>query len=381
MAEQVNPTGAHPTDGERVGASAGRAPLAREKVRSRRDGSAVPLDETDKKLLNLMQGSFALTERPFAHVADLAGIPEDDVMTRVQRLLDKRIIRELTPIFDTRALGYSSMLVAAKVDPANPHRAAQFINSHPGVTHNYLRNHEFNLWFTLAVEPDSRLGLDGTLDVMAAETGAESIRQLPTLKLFKIRMDLEMEGGTDALSKPGEAVEPLELDPIEVTPDDVEVIRATQGPMAVRSDAYVPAAEKLGVPVSEVLAKLESLRERGGLRRVAAILYHRRAGFSANGMGVWAVPPDDILDTGKRMAAFRGISHCYQRPTYADWPYSVFTMAHGRSKEECDAVLDAIATATGIEQRATLYSSTEFKKVRMLYFTDAFKRWEEEYAG
>jgi len=79
------------------------------------------------------------------------------------------------------------------------------------------------------------------------------------------------------------------------------------------------------------------------------------------------------------MAAFRGISHCYQRPTYADWPYSVFTMAHGRSKEECDAVLDAIAESCGITERATLYSSTEFKKVRMLYFTDDFKRWEEEH--
>ena len=114
---------------------------------------------------------------------------------------------------------------------------------------------------------------------------------------------------------------------------------------------------------------------------MAAILYHRRAGFSANGMGVWAVPDDQILDLGRQMAAFRGISHCYQRPTYADWPYSVFTMAHGRSKEECDAVLDAIADASGIEERATLYSSTEFKKVRMLYFTDDFKRWEEEHAS
>jgi siroheme decarboxylase len=350
------------------------------KVRSRRGGAAVPLDETDKKLLNLMQGSFALVEHPFAHVAGLAGISEDEVMQRVQRLLDKRIIREITPIFDTRALGYSSMLVAAKVDASAPHRAAQFINSHPGVTHNYLRNHEFNLWFTLAVEPGSKLGLDGTLDVMAARTGAESIRQLPTLKLFKIRMDLEMEGGTDALSAPGQAVEPLELDPIELSAVDVETIRATQGPMAVRPDPYAPAAERLGVPVSDVLARLESLRERAGLRRVAAILYHRRAGFSANGMGVWAVPADDVLQTGKRMAAFRGISHCYQRPTYADWPYSVFTMAHGRSKEECDAILDSIAETTGISERATLYSSTEFKKVRMLYFTDAFRRWEEEHA-
>ena len=353
------------------------APL---KVRSRRDGAAIPLDEADKKLLNLMQGSFALTRRPFAHVAGLAGLEEQEVMGRVQRLLDKRIIREITPIFDTRALGYQSMLVAAKVDSEHPHRAARIINSHPGVTHNYLRSHDFNLWFTIAVEPGSKLGLGGTLDVLAAETGAQSIRQLPTLKLFKIRMDLEMEQGTDALAAAGQAVEPRELDPIELSGDDIETIRATQGPMPVVSEPYAPAAERLGTSQDEVLRRLESLRERDGLRRVAAILFHRRAGFSANGMGVWEVPEAEVLETGKRMAAFRGVSHCYQRPTYPDWPYSVFTMAHGRSKEECDAILDSIAAATGITGRATLYSSTEFKKVRMLYFTGDFRRWEEERA-
>jgi siroheme decarboxylase len=352
--------------------------MAGMKVRSRRDGAAIPLDDADRKLLNLMQGSFELARRPFAHVAKLAGLTEDEVMARVQRLLDKRIIREITPIFDTRALGYKSMLVAAKVDPEFPHRAAKIINTHPGVTHNYLRNHDFNLWFTIAVEPGSQLGLDGTLDALARETGAQSIRQLPTLKLFKIRMDLEMEAGTEALSAAGEAAEPRELDPIELCDEDVATIRATQGPMPVVAEPYAPAAERLGVTQEEVLARLASLRERDGLRRVAAILYHRRAGFSANGMGVWKVPDDEVLATGKRMAAFRGVSHCYQRPTYADWPYSIFTMAHGRSKEECDAILESIAAATGITERATLYSSTEFKKVRMLYFTDDFRRWEEE---
>ncbi len=183
------------------------APLARPKVRSRREGAAIPLDDVDKRLLNLMQGRFALTTRPFEHVAGLAGIPAEDVMTRVRRLLDKRIIREITPIFDTRALGYSSMLVAAKVDPEHPHRAAQIINGHPGVTHNYLRDHDFNLWFTIATEPGSPLGLDGTLELLAGLTGAESVRQLPTLRLFKINMNLEMEGGTEQLAAAAEAAE------------------------------------------------------------------------------------------------------------------------------------------------------------------------------
>jgi DNA-binding Lrp family transcriptional regulator len=350
------------------------------KTRSRKDGAAVPLDETDKRLLNLMQGSFPLAERPYAEVAGMAELSEDEVLRRTRRLLDERIIREVTPIFDTRVLGYSSMLVAAKVDPEHPWRAAKIINEHPGVSHNYLRDHDFNLWFTIATEPGSKLGVQGTLDVLADLTGAQSIRQLPTLRLFKIRMDLEMEKGTDALAAVAEAVDHREPEAIELSDLDLAVIRATQGPMEPIEEPFAPAASKLGVPVAKLLDHLESMRERRALRRVAAILFHRRAGFSANGMGVWKVPEERILELGPRMASFRGISHCYQRPTYADWPYSVFTMAHGRSKDECDAILDSIAVDTGIEDRRTLYSSTEFKKIRMLYFTGAHQEWEAQYA-
>jgi DNA-binding Lrp family transcriptional regulator len=350
------------------------------KARSRKEGAAVPLDEVDKKLLNLLQGRFPLAERPFAEVARLADMAEDEALRRTRRLLDERIIRELTPIFDTRVLGYKSMLVAAKVDPENPWRAAKVINSHPGVSHNYLRNHNFNIWFTIAVEPDSELGLEGTLEVLQRLTGAESIRQLPTLRLFKIRMDLEMEADTDALAAAGVAEEPKDPEPIELSDLDLAVIRASQGPMQAIPEPYEPAAAKLGTSQRELLEHLERMRERRALRRVAAILFHRRAGFSANGMGVWRVPEEQIMELAPRMAAFRGISHCYQRPTYPDWPYSVFTMAHGRSKQECDAILDSIADFTGIEERRTLYSSTEFKKIRLLYFTDEHKKWEAEHA-
>ena len=350
------------------------------KVRSRKDGSAIPLDELDRKLLNLLQGSFPIAARPYGRVAELAGIPEEEVLARTKRLLDERIIREITPIFDTRVLGYSSMLVAARVDSENPWRAAKIINSHPGVSHNYLRDHDFNLWFTIATEPDSQLGLDGTLEVLERLTGAESVRQLPTLRLFKIRMDLEMEKGTEALAAAAEAVDHREPEAIELSELDYAVIRAAQGPMDVTPEPFAAVATELGISQEALFEHMESMLERRALRRVAAILFHRRAGFSANGMGVWKVPEERIVELGPRMASFRGISHCYQRPTYADWPYSVFTMAHGRSKEECDAILDSIAADTGIEERRTLYSSTEFKKVRLRYFTDEHKRWEAEHA-
>jgi len=355
--------------------------LVTPKIRSRKDGAAVSLDDVDRRVLNLMQGSFPLAPRPYAAVAAEAQLGEDELLARVQRLLDERIIRQVTPIYDTRALGYGSMLVAAKVDPEHPWRAAKIVNSHPGVSHNYLRNHDFNMWFTLAVESDSKLGMQGTLDVLQQLTGARSIRQLPTLKLFKIRMDLEMQGDTQTLASEGAAQQPVDLEGVAYDELDKQVIRATQGDLPVAAEPYAPAAAALGMTQTQLLEHLSAMSERGILRRVAAILYHRRAGFSANGMGVWKVPDEQIAQLGPRMAAFRGISHCYQRPTYADWPFSIFTMAHGRSKEQCDAILDAIAGEFQIAERATLYSSTEFKKIRLLYFTDAFKAWEREHAG
>jgi siroheme decarboxylase len=348
------------------------------KVRSRKDGAAIPLDDTDKRLMNLLQSSFPLDPEPFAAVASEAGLQVEETLERTQRLLDGRIIREITPIFDTRALGFDSMLVAAKVDAENPHRAAKIINAHPGVSHNYLRTHEFNLWFTIATPPDSELGLQGSLDVLQRLTGAESIRQLPTLKLFKINMNLEMEKGTDALASIAEAATPRELGRQPYDDFDIAVIRALQGPMAAVERPYDEAAEEVGIPVERFLGHLDGMVDRKILRRVAAILYHRRAGFSANGMGVWRVPDEQILEVGARMASVRGISHCYERPTYEDWPYSVFTMAHGRSKEECDAILQSIADEHELHgsDRATLYSSTEFKKIRLHYFTEDYAEWE-----
>jgi DNA-binding Lrp family transcriptional regulator len=356
--------------------------LPQSKARSRKDGAAIALDEADKRLMNLLQSSFPLDPEPFALVASEATMELDDVLSRTRRLLDERIIREITPIFDTRALGYESMLVAAKVDAEHPQRAAAAVNSHPGVSHNYLRTHDFNLWFTIATPPDSRLGLPGTLEVLMRETGAESMRQLPTLTLFKINMNLEMEKGTDALATAVDAAPPRELDAQPYDERDIAVIRALQGPMDAVERPYDGAAAELGMPTPELLDHLRGMVDRKILRRVAAILFHRRAGFSANGMGVWKVPEAEIMETGRRMASFRGISHCYQRPTYEDWAYSVFTMAHGRSKQECDAILDSIAEecGMGVDDRATLYSSTEYKKIRLHYFTDEYAAWEAEHS-
>ncbi|MHB8491239.1 MAG: siroheme decarboxylase subunit alpha [Solirubrobacteraceae bacterium] len=342
---------------------------------------AAALDELDRRLLNLMQRQFPLEPRPYAVLADAAQITEREALKRAQRLLKLRIIRQVTPIYDTRALGYDSMLVAARVDREQIRSAAKMVNSHPGVSHNYLRNHELNMWFTIAVAPNSALGLDGTLEILRELTGVTAMRKLPTLTLFKIRMELDMEGGKEALAGPGVVQQPMDHEPVPYDELDVRVIRATQGEMPVTAEPYALPAERLSMSTEDLIEHMQGMRERGLLRRVAAILSHRRAGFSANGMGVWKVPAERIMEIGPQMAAFRGVSHCYHRPTYEDWPYSIFTMAHGRSQVACESVLAAIAEHTGIDEYAVLYSTTEFKKVRLRYFTDDLRSWEHEYVG
>ena len=283
------------------------------------------------------------------------------MIERTQRLLDERIIREITPIFDTRALGYSSMLVAAKVDSEHPHRRGADHQRAPGRLAQLPAHPRVQPLVHDRDRARLRARPRGHARRPAASSpGAESIRQLPTLKLFKINMNLEMEKGTDALAAAAEA------DDAHVTRRGraLRRLRHRRDPGAAGTDGGShrrpthPAAASWGSTVDALLDQLEEMIERKLLRRVAAILYHRRAGFSANGMGVWKVPEEQIAELGPRMAAVRGISHCYERPTYPDWPYSVFTMAHGRSKEECDAVLDGVADDCGSRRRPTARRST-----------------------
>ncbi len=340
------------------------------------------IDETDKKLLNLLQADVPLVPEPFAAIGKDLGIAEADVLERIGRLKADKIIRQISAIFDTRALGYASSLVAARVPAAKLEEAAAVINGHPGVSHNYRRNDAFNLWFTIAVPPDSRLGLERTVERLGELAGAESIRLLPTLRLFKIGVKLDMTGEGDPANQTEapaytdkERAESLKT---PITEDEIRVIRVIQKDFPIVPRPYDGLAKAAGLSLDAFLDTARRFIERKQLRRVAAVLHHRAAGFKANAMGIWAVPPDRVEEVGAAMAGFAAVSHCYLRPTYPDWPYNVFTMVHGRSVDECTAILESIARKTGIREMKALYSTREYKKVRVSYFTPETYAWEEK---
>ena len=136
---------------------------------------------------------------------------------------------------------------------------------------------------------------------------------------------------------------------------------------------------RLGIDETAMLELLESFRTRKLMRRFAAVMNHRTAGFKANAMGVWAVPEERLAEIGPQMASFAAVSHCYRRPTYEDWPYTVFTMVHGQSARDCEATIEAIRDDTGIDEYALLWSIKEYKKVRLRYYTPEWQAWSDRH--
>jgi DNA-binding Lrp family transcriptional regulator len=342
--------------------------------------TASDMDAIDQHLLNEMQDRFPLIREPFAELARRAETTEADVIARLKALRVSGILRQVSPIFDTKALGYSTSLVAMRVPEERLKGAAEVVNAHPGVSHNYKRTHEFNMWFTIAVPAGS--DLQAHVDALHKEAGAVSTRMLPTLRLFKIGVTLDMTGERpiDDRSAPQYTHEQREVaSKNTLTERDIELVRAVQGDLALEPDPFAAPAAVLGMSVDELIAALEDLQRRGYLRRFAAILRHRKAGFGANGMAVWVVPQSDIAEMGQTMAGYTTISHCYQRPVYEDWKYNLFTMIHARKKGECEDFVAQLSKEHGLDDFAVLYSTTEFKKIRLAYFTPEFDEWEKRH--
>ena len=340
------------------------------------------LSDQDRELLNAVQWDFPLEPRPFAALGERLGLAEPEVRARVEAVKASGVLRQLSAIFDTRALGYDSSLVAAKIDPDRVDEAAGVISEHPGVSHNYKRNHAFNLWYTIAVPPDE--SLDAHLDVLHRDSGAIVTRKLPTLQLYKIGVKLDMTGQTAANAKAevSEHERPERrphMDAPVLSDLEVAAIRVVQEDLPVVERPFAAEGELIGCSEDEVLELLRSFRERKLMRRFAAVMNHRTAGFKANAMGVWAVPQDQLDELGPQMASFALVSHCYRRPTYPDWPYSVFTMVHGKVGRDCEETIAAIRDETGVDEYALLWSVKEYKKTRVRYFTSEWDAWRAEH--
>ena len=326
------------------------------------------LGESDKELLNEIQWTFPLITRPFDTIAKKFDTTPEIIKEKLNHLKEIGVLRQLSAIFDTRKLGYTSSLVAMEIEHDKLEYVASQINRHPGVSHNYERDHQFNLWFTLAVPPGA--DLDSELEKFNVLKGIKKVRKLPTLQLFKIGVKLDMIDDKKHEIAPTEEKKEIKNIKFEPTEDDKDFIRELQKDMEIIDEPFVKAANNLGITEDELFSKMKHYESLGVLRRFAAILRHRQVGFTANGMIVWKVPEDRITSVGETLGSFPQISHCYERPTYDDWPYNVFSMIHCKTHDEAYDVAKTIQNQIDVNDYKILFSSREFKKTRVEYFVE-----------
>ncbi|TSA82584.1 Lrp/AsnC family transcriptional regulator [Deinococcus detaillensis] len=327
-------------------------------------------------LLNRIQKDIPLVQRPYAVLAQEVGLSEAEALTILREVKASGVLRQVSAIFDTRTLGYQSSLVAAVYDEEQLDAGAEIVNQHPGVSHNYKRNHDFNLWYTIAVPPESDLAAH--VDRLHALSGAKLTRLMPTLHLYKIGVEFDMTGNEawNAKSKPQYTSAQRNIG-YAVTELDKRFVVEFQKDLPITEEPYADACAALGLSIEEVAAHADQMKAAGALRRISAVLKHQSAGFTFNAMGVWAVPQEQVAEIGQEMAGFKAVSHCYLRPTYPEWPYTIFTMVHGRSKEEAFGKIQAIHDEVAPFDHAILYSTKEYKKVRLEFYKPDFYEWEQ----
>jgi len=319
----------------------------------------VVLDDKDKRLLNMLQAGFPLTRRPFADIGSSLGLDEGEVIRRIVRLKGSQVIRTIGPSFDTRSLGHRSTLVAMSVAEDRLEETARVINEHPGVSHNYLRDDSFNMWFTLTV-PEG-VDIDNELRALAERVAPQRMLNLPAVRLFKLDVFFDAGGG----DRPAVAEVLDNGRVLQLSAEERTVVGVLQQDLPLVSRSFDAMSEAVGMTPDDFLRHCIRLKERGAMRRFGASVRHNAVGYKANAMVCWRVAESMVEEAGRIMAGYVEVSHCYQRESAPDWPYNLYTMFHARNKEELQGTIDRIAAETGIDERRVLHTVKELKKERV----------------
>lgn len=333
------------------------------------------LAEADRHaLVRAVQAGVPLVEDPFAALGEGLGLAGEEVLRELRALRDEGVLREISAVLEGSALGYESALAAGRVPEAALERVVEVVNAHPTVTHNYLRDHDYNLWFTVAVPPE--MGVAETLRLLAREGGAEGFHALQRTATFKIGVSFDPE----TLTNRSAAAPVREVEAIQVGPREAALVRALQTPLPLEARPFDALARAAGVDAAELLAF--GKRHLGGaVRRYVGTLRHRKLGVKENGMIVWNVPAAEQARVGAVLAQAPEVSHCYARNAIPGFPYTLYSMVHGPDRESCRALASRLAGETGVSDYALLFSVREFKKVRLRYFLPELDRWWAERAG
>jgi siroheme decarboxylase len=316
------------------------------------------LDTADRRLLDGFQRDLPLVARPFAVLGRALGLEEDAVLARLSRLTEAGAIARVGAVRRANAIGRST-LAAIPAAPEEVERIAALLCAEPGVNHVYLRENALNLWF-VATGPD-RAHVDATLARIAVQA-ARPVVDLPLVRAYHIDLGFALDG---PIEKP--VARPFR--PAALRPGDAALTQALCDGLPLVPRPWAALGERLGRDDSAVLADVARLLDAGALTRLGVIVRHRRLGWRANAMVCFAPPEERIHEAGERLAAQPGVTLCYRRrPDPARWPFPLFCMVHGRSREETLAMLHPAVQAAGLADvdRRILFSTRCFRQTGAL---------------
>jgi len=326
-------------------------------------------EDRQNDVIRSVQHAVPFTQRPFAEIGAAVGLPEAQVLELLNKWSAQGVLREISAILEGSNLGYESALVAGTVPDADLERTVAIVNEHPTVTHNYLRDHDYTLWYTIAAPLDP--GLDAHVEALSRTTGIAfyPLRRTATFKIG-VNFDLKtLENRTETADLP-------RAEEVELGEESRRLFRALQTPAPLVERPFAELARQWETDES-TLIEFGQRHLGAAIRRYVGTLRHRKLGVRANAMVVWQVAEDRLAEIGPRLAGAPEVSHCYARNTIADFPYTLYSMLHGPDLDSCKAVAARLSAELGVSDYRLLVSLEEFKKTRLRYFLPELDSWWE----
>ena len=308
----------------------------------------------DLALANRWQRGFPLEPRPFGLIARETKLAEGDVLAQFTELKRQGVIDRVGPVFRPNTVGASS-LAAIAVPPERLAGVAALVSEHPGVNHNYEREHRYNLWFVVTGRDAN--AVEETIRTLEEATGLRVLR-LPLLEEFHVDLGFDLQSGNAPRAAAPESFPPL-------SPAERKLVAATGAGLPLVAAPYAAVSRQLGIPESEVLELLRTMLADGRIRRIGAVVRHRRLGYDANAMAVWDVPDGQVAALARRLARDPAVTLCYRRArALPDWPYNLYCMVHGRLRSVVAGEIDRLAAALGLDAfpHAVLFSNRCFSQ-------------------
>lgn len=318
------------------------------------------LTKKNKIFLEEIQKDLPLVSDPYKKIASKTGLSEKKIINKIKILISKKIIRELSAIFNSKKLGYKSTLVAMHVDPVLINTITKKINDHPGVSHNYLRSNKYNIWFTLTIKNEKKF--EDEIKKILKHSIINKYLILPSNKSFKTNVFFKFT------NKDNNNYNNTIIDKKIILNDlNIKLINQLQNNNYILSNPWKNISDSLNISEKYLFLNIQKLKDIGALKRISAVIRHQKVGYKSNCMICFNVPENKINKAGKIISNFPEVSHCYQRQTYTDWNYSLYVMIHQHSKKQCNILIENLSNKINCKDYQILYSLKELKKERVKY--------------